>query len=96
MVYANSNQVKKALVSMVIETTLLEIGKPTYDEVNHKLFKDYKCYLPDCYEHPEYLKTILKDLYGNSSAVIIESIQKQLEEFETQQGVSSFILGISG
>ena len=96
MVYKNSNQVKKALVSLAIETTLLEIGKPTYDEVSHKLFKDYKCYLPDCYEHPEYLKTILKDLYGNSSAIIIENIKKQLEEFEAQKGVDTFVLGISG
>ncbi|MGI0069409.1 MAG: hypothetical protein ACREAN_04040, partial [Nitrosopumilaceae archaeon] len=72
MVYTNSNQVRKALVSLAIETVLLEIGKPTYDEVSHKLFKDFKCYLPDCYEHPEYLKRILQDLYGQSSTAIIE------------------------
>jgi len=96
LVYTNNNQVKKALVSLAIETTLLEIGKPTYDEVSHKLFKDYKCYLPDCYEHPEYLKTILKDLYGPSSAVIVNSIKNQLEEFETQTGIDIFIVGISG
>jgi hypothetical protein len=96
LVYTNSNQVKKALVSLAIETVLLEIGKPTYDEVSHKLFKDYKCYLPDCYEHPEYLKRILRDLYGTSSTVITDSIKKQLEEFETQKGIDVFVAGISG
>lgn len=94
--YTNSNQAKKALVSLAIEIVLLEIGKPTYDEVIHKLFKVYQCYIPDCYEHPEYLKTILQDLYGSSSTVIIESIKKQLEEFENQKGVDVFIAGISG
>ena len=79
-----------------METVLLEIGKPTYDEVSHKLFKDHKCYLPDCYEHPEYLKRILRDLYGASSTVIIDSIKKQLEEFETQKGIDVFVAGISG
>ena len=95
MAYTNNNQVKKALVSLAIETTLFDIGRPTYDEVSHKLFKDYNCYLPDCYEHPEYLKIILKDLYGKSSTVIIESIKKHLEEFEAQKGIENFILGIS-
>jgi hypothetical protein len=96
LVDTNSNQVRKALVSLAIESVLLEIGKPTYDEVSHKLFKDYKSYLPDCYEHPEYLKRILQDLYGQSSTAIIESIKKQLEEFETQKGIDIFIMGISG
>lgn len=94
--YTDSNQAKKALVSLAIEIVLLEIGKPTYDEVIHKLFQVYKCYIPDCYEHPEYLKTILQDLYGSSSISIIESIKKQLEEFENQKGVDVFIAGISG
>ena len=80
---------------MVIESTLLGIGKPTYDEVSHKLYKDHKCYLPDCYEHPKYLKKILQDLYGKSSTAIIETMKKQLEEFEAQGGIDVFIAGIS-
>ena len=93
--YIDTNQAKKALVSLAIETVLLEIGKPTYDEVSHKLFKVYKCYLPDCYEHPEYLKKILQDLYGVSTITIFESIKNQLEEFGNQSGVDFFIAGIS-
>jgi hypothetical protein len=48
MTYDN-DLVKKALVSLVIETTLLEIGKETYDKVVRDLHKKYHCYLPDCY-----------------------------------------------
>ena len=47
--------VRKALVALAIETVLLEIGKPTFQKVTGKLFKNYKCFLADCYEHPEYL-----------------------------------------
>lgn len=83
------------MVALAIETVLLEIGKPTFQEVTGKLFRDYKCFLADCYEHPEYLKKILQDLYGKSSVTIIESIKKQLEGFETQQGIDAFIKTIS-
>ena len=46
---------KKALVSLAIEITMLEIGKETYDKVVRDLYKKYKCYLPDCYDHPNFL-----------------------------------------
>ncbi|MDE1866567.1 MAG: hypothetical protein KGI08_02505 [Thaumarchaeota archaeon] len=87
--------VRKALVTLAIETVLFKIGKPAHDEVIGRLGKEYKCYLPDCYEHPEYLKKTLQDLYGNCATTIIESIKKQLEEFETQKGIDTFIARIS-
>ena len=87
----NNNLVQKALVSLVIETTLLEIGKETYDKVVHDLYKKYHCYLPDCYEHPEYLSEILKDLYGNAHNVVVEKINKQLAEFSYHQSISNFV-----
>lgn len=90
MTYDN-DLVKKALVSLVIETTLLEIGKETYDKVVHDLHKKYHCYLPDCYDHPEYLNEILKDLYGNARNVVVEKINKQLEEFSYHQSISNFV-----
>ena len=90
MTYDNG-LVQKALVSLVIETTLLEIGKETYDKVVHDLHKKYHCYLPDCYEHPEYLSEILKDLYGNAHSVVVEKIDKQLEEFLYHKSISDFL-----
>ncbi|TSA17667.1 MAG: hypothetical protein D4R72_04110 [Nitrosopumilales archaeon] len=90
MTYDN-DLVKKALVSLVIETTLLEIGKETYDKVVHDLYQKYYCYLPDCYDHPEYLNEILKDLYGNAHNVVVEKINKQLEEFSYHKSISYFV-----
>ena len=83
---------RKALVVLAIEKALLEIGKPTYDEVLGKLAQDYNCYLSDCYEHPEYLSRVLKDLYGQSRMAIIKSIEKFLVEMKEYKDIQNFII----
>ena len=90
MTYDN-DLIKKALVRVVSITRLLEIGKETYDKVVHDLYQKYHCYLPDCHDHPEYLNEILKDLYGNAHNVVVEKINKQLEEFSYHKSISHFV-----
>jgi hypothetical protein len=82
---------RRALVSLVIERNLMEISKPLYDKVITTLKKEYNCYLPDCYEHPEYLTEILKKLYGDAHHTIVESINKQLEEFTYSKPIARFL-----
>ncbi len=74
----DSNQARKALVAFVIEHALLKISSTTLDQVSKSLYENYHCYFGDCYEHPEYLAKVLKDLFGNSHTVIVESIKKEL------------------
>ncbi len=88
-------EARKALVVMAIEKTLLEVSRPTYHEVLAKLKKDYNCYLSDCYENPEYLSNVLKELYGQSRIAIIASIKKYLDELSTQEDIANFIIKIS-
>lgn len=88
-------EARKALVVLAIEKTLLEVGRPTYDEVLGKLHENYGCYLSDCYEHPEYLSKILKDLYGPCHVPIINSIKKYLAEVSIQEDIAKFITKIS-
>ena len=87
----DDKDVKKALVTVVIERALLDFGKPALEKVIGRLNKEYHCYLPDCYEHPEYLDSILKQLYGNASKAITESITRQLEEFNYQKPIEKFL-----
>ena len=82
---------RQALVTIAIEKSLLQIGKPVYDKVIKTLKTKYDCYLPDCYEHPEYLNEILENLYGNSHKIIIESINKELREFSEYGEIASFL-----
>lgn len=95
MTISTPNEVKKALVGLAIEKTLLSFGKPTYEKVIDILNKKYHCYLPDCYEHPEYLSEILQNLYGNVSRQIIITINKELEEYSYSAPVERFLEVIS-
>lgn len=85
---------KKTKVELAIKETLLEFGKPTYEKVVEYLYQEYHCVLTECYEHPEYLKTILQKIFGNAHMVIVESIKKHLESDE-QKSVQEFLTVIA-
>ena len=87
--------IRKALVSLAVEKALFEIGKPVYEKVIETLYKEYHCYLPDCYDHPEYLNEILNKLYGGAHDVIVRSIKKQLDEFSNHKYIARFLSVIS-
>lgn len=91
MFEASDEVIRKALVALAIERTLLEMGVPVFEEVSRRLVKEYKCYIPDCHEHPEYLKKVLKDLYGASYTTILESIRSKLDEFIHKKSIAEFL-----
>ena len=92
---ATNGEISKALLTLAIEETLTNMGKPVLDEVARRLFTNYKCYIPDCHEHPEYLKNVLKELYGNCYNTVVESIMKNLGEFTTKKSITNFLTVIS-
>ncbi len=88
--------VHKALVTLAIEQTLADIGKPVLEQVSHRLFHEYHCYIPDCYENPEYLSIVLKEIFGSSYASVIDSIRDHLKDSITQQSsVERFLEAIT-
>ena len=91
----DSDHARKALVAFVIESALLKISKDALDEASNALYKEHSCYLGDCYEHPEYLSNILRDLFGKSSTVIVESIKKDLVSFVEHKPIENFLKVIS-
>jgi len=93
--FEDKNKINKALVSVVIEKVLMDLGKSTYDKVIEILNKEYHCYLTDCYEYPEYLHNVLKKLFGNASISIVESIKKNLDEYKEHEKVARFLQVIS-
>lgn len=72
-------QYKIALVSS-IEVVLVRRGGPNYHLVVARLDSLYNCTILDCYEHPEYLRTVLKDVYKGDYNFIIEEIKSYLDE----------------
>jgi hypothetical protein len=91
MVEATNDQIKKAIVTLAIEQTLLEFESPALEKVSDKLFEYYHCYIPDCYKKPEYLNRVLKELFGSSYTVIVQSIRKRLEEQALQDPIQNFL-----
>src|SRR5438477_3802238 len=86
-----NNQIHKALVTLAIEQTLTEIGKPMLEKVCSKLFQEHHCYLPDCYGNPQYLNKVLKEIFGASYIVVVEAIGDNLKENLTQISIKRFL-----
>jgi len=88
---ASNYVIRKALVTLAIEEVLTDVNMVVLEEVKRRLYKNYKCYIPDCFDNPQYLKDVLEELYGNSHWTIIESVTKKLSEFDRQKEISSFL-----
>ncbi len=91
MVEPDRDQIKKAMVALAIEQTILEVGPSALEKVNNKLFEEHHCYISDCYNKPEYLNKVLKSLFGNSYTVIIQSIRKRLDGLSSEVPIKSFL-----
>ena len=91
----NEEVLNKALAMVAVENTLFEVGPLAYETVAFLVNKKYHCGLTDCYEHPEYLITILKKLYGDSCIDIVESIREQLEKFSHRKSIGIFVKTIN-
>lgn len=81
----------KVLIITAIEKALLEIGKPDLNKVKQRLMDDYNRTLADCYDEPEFLARILKDIYGKAHVTIVDSIKKNLESMMSLEPVKKFV-----
>jgi len=48
------------------------------------------CKITDCYDHPEYLKTVLKDVYKEDYHSVISQIRSYLGELENDPIIIDF------
>jgi hypothetical protein len=87
----DKESLNKELVTLVIEKTLLNAGRETYDKVIEKLKNEYRCELSDCYRNPNYLSQVLKGGYGSDANIIVESIKKELRKFKQEQNIAKFL-----
>jgi two-component system chemotaxis response regulator CheY/two-component system response regulator (stage 0 sporulation protein A) len=91
----SENKMKKTMVTLALKNTLLELGIQEYDKVVSLLQKDYSCTLEDCYENPEYLRNILKDLFGDSYPDILNSLTENMKDILSQPSVKDFLQVLS-
>ncbi len=65
-------------------------GDVNYHLVLAKLGSLYDCKIMDCYDHPEYLKTVLKDVYKEDYHSVVSQIRSYLGELEDDPGIIDF------
>lgn len=92
---ADNHIAKQAQVTSAVEKALVKIGFPVYENVVQKLYENHRCHLHDCYEHPEYLHEVIKEIFGSSYKDLVEAIKTQLEENAEQKTVMNFLTVIS-
>ena len=85
------DKIFKSVVTASVEKALLEIGKFELDSVVYRLKEDHNCEISDCLDHPEYLKQILCDLFGNSHEVVLNSIHESFEKTRMEQPLQNFL-----
>ena len=68
-----------------IEVVLMRRGNVNYNLVLAKLDSLYDCKIRDCYDKPEYLKTVLKEVYREDYDSIIKEIRLELGELDTEE-----------
>lgn len=84
------HEMYKELVGVAVEHALITMGIPELQKVEISL-KKHGMKTSDCLDHPEHLKKILKDLFGNSYQDIIDTIYIVLEHAKKEKMISDFL-----
>ncbi|NHH98472.1 hypothetical protein DYY66_2734 [Candidatus Nitrosotalea sp. FS] len=92
MLQINQYDVSKALVSLAMEQSLVQVGGSiVLDVVSDKIFEKYQCHIPDCYEHPERLNSVLVNMPISMHHTIVRLIRNQLDEFSYKKEIQYFL-----
>ena len=73
-----------------IEVVLMRRGNANYNLLLDRLDSLYGCKIAGCYDNPEYLKTVLKEVHKENYDSIIRDIRLELGDLDTEE-ISDFI-----
>ena len=76
---------------LAIAKVLERIGKPVLEQVCSRIYSKYNCYLIDCYDNPEYLADVLKELFGAAYKDIIKTIEENVEDYVPEEPIREFL-----
>jgi hypothetical protein len=60
-----------------IEVVLMRRGDTNYNLVLAKLQSLYNCWILQCIDNPEYLRTVLKEVYVNDYYTVVDEIRSE-------------------
>ncbi|MGI0047367.1 MAG: hypothetical protein ACREBB_09310 [Nitrosotalea sp.] len=91
-----ADQNKLAFMSCV-EVVLMRRGNANYHLVMAKLNSLYGCTIIDCYEHVEYLRDVLKEVYKHDYNLVLDEIQLELLKLvDVEQEIDRFFKIMKG
>lgn len=93
-IQSGKSGIKQAQVTSAVEKALLQIGTPVYETVIQKLDEDYNCNLFECYDRPECLNQVIKEILGEKYLSVVGSIKSQLIT-DKEQKTMDFLAVIS-
>ena len=79
------------LVTVAVEHALITIEGPGINDVESRLQKDYGITLGDSLDHPEYLKTVLRDSFGISYPNVLNTIYVVIDNVKEEKIVKDFL-----
>lgn len=89
MLASFTEQHKMALVSC-IEMVLMMRSNTKYHLIVARLHSLYDCSILDCYDHPDYLLAVLKEVYPEEYDSIIDEIRLHLDELANEKDMIDF------
>jgi len=84
-------EIMEELITLSVEHALLKMGTPELELVQSRLKNKYNCEISDCFQHPEYLKKILKDVFGDAYQDILKSIDERLQKSSMDKPIEQFL-----
>ncbi|MBS1268721.1 hypothetical protein [Nitrosopumilus sp. Nsub] len=67
------------MVSQIVAKTIIDVGPALLEQVNTRIHKNFNSDISECFEHPQYLNSALKDLFGDSFLGIVQTIKLRVE-----------------
>lgn len=86
----SDEQIKENL-ALSIEVVLMRRGGPEFQMVLAKLKNNFNIDIINCYEKPEYLRKVLKEVYHEDFKSIVEEIIGELGEYAKEQKIIEFL-----
>ncbi len=84
-------QAYRELVQVAVEHALLDMGPPELARVKTKLKENFGITTEDVFDHPEYLKTVLYELFGNASSDIVYTMRRVFDKSINEEPIQKFI-----
>lgn len=78
--FQETRTVRRTVAALAINKSLQDIEWSSYEAVCSKLKQYYGCNISACFDHPQYLRKVLDELFGDRSSEIIKSIHHNLGE----------------